>query len=118
TSVVRRLATRTSVVLATTALAVSAIGAGAAQAAPPTITSFNPTSGPVGTSVEINGSGFTDSSHVTAVTFKRTAATFTVNSNTRITATVPAGATTGPISVTTPAGTAISSTNFTVTPAG
>ena len=30
----------------------------AAQAAAPTITSFNPLSGPVGTSVQINGTGF------------------------------------------------------------
>jgi hypothetical protein len=43
-----------------------------------------------------------------------TATTFTVNSATQITATVPTGATTGKISVTTPGGTATSATNFTV----
>ena len=78
----------------------------------PTITSFNPTSGPVGTSVTITGTNFTGA---TFVRFNGIAATFTVNSNTQITATVPTGATTGLISVTTPIGTATTSTNFTVT---
>lgn len=78
----------------------------------PTITSFNPTSGPVGTSVQITGTGLFGAS---AVTFNTTdATTFTVDSNTQVTATVPAGATTGAIKVTTPGGTATSATNFTV----
>src|SRR5262249_23494835 len=42
------------------------------------------------------------------------AVTFNVVSNTQITATVPEGATTGPISVITPGGTITSTTNFTV----
>jgi predicted extracellular nuclease len=41
-----------------------------------------------------------------------------VNSSTSITATVPTGATTGPISVTTPSGTGTSATSFTVTTGG
>jgi IPT/TIG domain len=84
-------------------------GAGA-----PTITSFNPTSGPVGTSVTINGTNFTG---VTGVSFNNVNAPgFTVNgAGTKITVAVPTGATTGPIRVTTPRGTATSSTNFTVT---
>ena len=79
----------------------------------PLITSFSPTSGLVGTSVIINGSDFTGA---TAVTFNGVSATFTVNSSTKITATVPAGATTGLIRVTTPAGTGSSTGNFAVQP--
>ncbi|MDQ2769197.1 MAG: IPT/TIG domain-containing protein, partial [Bacteroidota bacterium] len=82
---------------------------------PPTITSFTPTSGPVGTSVVITGTNFTGT---TRVVFNTTPATiYTVNSATQITATVPAQATTGPIVVTTPVGTATSATPFTVIPA-
>jgi hypothetical protein len=78
----------------------------------PSISSFSPTSGPVGTSVTINGSGFTGA---TSVKFNGTTASFSVNSATRITATVPAGATTGTISVTTAGGTATSPSAFSVT---
>lgn len=77
----------------------------------PTITSFSPTSGPVGTVVTITGSGFTGA---IVVKFAGVKATFTVNSDTTITATVPAKATTGKIVVKTPAGTASSQTKFTV----
>ncbi|WP_287131251.1 IPT/TIG domain-containing protein [Candidatus Cyanaurora vandensis] len=81
-------------------------------AQPPTITSFTPASGPVGTNVTVNGTNFTGTS---AVKFNGTsAASFAVNSATQIAATVPTGATTGAVSVTTGAGTATSSTNFTV----
>jgi len=77
----------------------------------PTITSFAPTSGPVGTSVTISGTNFTGA---TAVRFNGTSASFTVNSASAITATVPSGATTGPLSVTTAGGTASSASSFTV----
>jgi hypothetical protein len=82
-------------------------------AAAPTISSFSPTSGPVGTSVRINGTGF---GGATAVRFNGVAAaSFTVNvQGTRIDTKVPSGATTGRITVTTPGGTATSATNFTV----
>ncbi|MGA9968456.1 MAG: hypothetical protein WBQ10_24875, partial [Terriglobales bacterium] len=50
------------------------------------------------------------------VTFGGVKATsFTVNSDTRVTATVPTGAVTGHIAITTPGGTAVSSGIFTVT---
>ena len=84
-------------------------------AAPPTITSFTPTSGAVGISVMIMGTNFTGA---TGVTFNGTTAPgFVVNLPTQITVSVPAGATTGPIAVTTPGGTATSPTSFVVNPA-
>jgi hypothetical protein len=79
----------------------------------PVITSFTPTSGPVGAQVTINGDHFTGT---TTVKFGSASATsFTVNNDNKITATVPTGATTGKISVTTPGGTIQSSGTFTVT---
>lgn len=77
----------------------------------PVIISFSPTSGVVGTSVIINGSGFFGA---TTVNFNGVSASFTINSAGQITAIVPAGATTGPISVQNNNGTGFSSTNFTV----
>jgi uncharacterized repeat protein (TIGR03803 family) len=80
----------------------------------PQILSFSPTSGPVGTSVTITGVSLTQTEKVT---FGGVAATsFTVNSDTQVTATVPTGAVTGHIAITTAGGTATSSGNFTVTP--
>ncbi len=79
---------------------------------PPTITGFSPTSGSSGTLVTITGSGFTGTQ---TVTFGGGgSASFTVNSDTQITTAVPAGATTGPISVTNPAGIATSTDSFQV----
>src|SRR5262249_41730209 len=69
----------------------------------PKITAFSPASGAPGSSVTITGTTFTGA---TAVKFYGLAASFTVNSNTQITATVPANATSGSITVTTPGGTA------------
>jgi IPT/TIG domain len=100
-------------------LALSAVGLAdvrAAQAASPTVLAFLPLSGPVGTSVTITGLGFQDSSPATGVAFNGTAASFTVDSTTQITATVPSGATTGPISVTDSEGTGTTLLDFTVTP--
>jgi len=76
----------------------------------PGIFSFTPTTGRVGTSVTISGSGFTGA---TAVAFNGVSASFTVSSDTAIQTAVPAGATTGPLSVTTSGGTANSANAFT-----
>jgi len=46
------------------------------------------------------------------VAFNNTPASYAVNSDGQITATVPSGATTGPISITTPGGTVSSSKNL------
>jgi hypothetical protein len=79
---------------------------------PPAIASFTPASGSAGTVVTISGSNLTGAS---TVQFNSTNATsFTVVSATQILATVPAGATTGKVSVTTPVGNAASSTDFVV----
>src|ERR1035441_3242657 len=77
----------------------------------PTITSFTPSSGPVGTSVTITGTGL---DQTTKVTFDGKSATFTVIKDTEVTADVPTGAVTGKIVVTTKGGSATSATSFTV----
>ncbi|BCM89738.1 thermophilic serine proteinase [Abditibacteriota bacterium] len=87
----------------------------ATQTAPsPTIASFSPASGPVGTQVTING---TNLSTATAVKFGTVAAAINSKTATQIVTTVPTGAVTAKINVTTPAGTVISAANFTVTTA-
>ena len=79
---------------------------------PATVTSFTPTIGKTGTPVVITGSNFTN---VSQVSFNGTAQpTYTVNSPTQITTTIPSGATTGTISITTIAGTATSSNSITI----
>jgi uncharacterized repeat protein (TIGR03803 family) len=79
----------------------------------PTIKSFTPPSGPVGTPVTITGVSLTQTTKVTFGGVKAT--TFAVNSDTQVTANVPTGAKTGKIAITTPGGTAASATVFTVT---
>lgn len=71
------------------------------------------TSGAVGSSVVILGTGLTGA---TSVTFNGTSAVFTVVSSSEITATVPAGATSGRVQVTTPTVVLLSNQNFRVTP--
>lgn len=78
---------------------------------PPTITSISPTSGPVGTTVNINGTYFNT---VTTVRLNGNSVAFNINTATNITFVVPAGATSGIVSVTNPDGTA-NGPNYTVT---
>jgi hypothetical protein len=61
--------------------------------------------------VTLTGSGFTGA---TAAAVNGTSATFTVTSDTQAQLVVPAHATSGPLSITTPGGTATSTGNFTV----
>jgi hypothetical protein len=76
---------------------------------------FTPIFGRVGTGVTITDPTFAGA---TAVSFNGVAATFTEGPPGTITTTVPAGATTGPITVTTPgSGPLVTTTRFTVTPA-
>ncbi|MBL0311303.1 MAG: tandem-95 repeat protein [Holophagaceae bacterium] len=78
----------------------------------PQVMSFLPRVGSVGSQVTITGSSFTGA---TVVSFNGVPAGFTVVSSTQITATVPAGATTGPVAVTNSYGTGTSgATNFTI----
>ena len=78
----------------------------------PTVTSFTPASGKAGTSVTVTGTGFLG---VSAVRFNGTAAGLTVMSDTKLSAVVPDGATTGPLSITHPSnGTGTSAGDFTL----
>ena len=68
----------------------------------PAITSISPASGPVNTIVALNGSGFLSGNGTTSVKFNGIdAQSYTIISDNLITATVPAGAATGAITVTT-----------------
>jgi uncharacterized repeat protein (TIGR03803 family) len=70
---------------------------------------MNPGFGKDGRDIGIQGNDLTGT---TAVTFNGTLATFTVQSSTFVKATVPAGATTGYVTVTTPSGTLTSNVPF------
>lgn len=80
----------------------------------PKIKSFTPTSGSPGTLVTINGSGLIQATAVTFGTVNAT--TFTVVSDSEVTADVPSGLPAGAVTIyiTTPGGTASSPTKFTV----
>lgn len=93
----------------------STLGAGACA---PTISSFTPASGAVGTTVTIVGSNLLKDVNMGGdVTFfdnKTAAPAGEPVSPAQLNVLVPAGATSGPITVTTPSGTASSAINFTV----
>jgi hypothetical protein len=77
----------------------------------PIISSFSPLSGPIGTQVTING---TNLNQTTKVEFNQGSTTsFTINSDTQITAIVPSGSQTGKFSIN--QGQALSPQAFTVT---
>jgi len=81
----------------------------------PIVTSLTPIAGAVGDMVNVDGGGFDEV--VTAnnvVRFNGVASDIVSVAPTRIVTHVPTGATTGPVSVTTPAGTGTSAQNFTV----
>ena len=69
--------------------------------------------GKVGSTFQILGQGFTGT---TAVNFTGASATFSVGADTFITGTVPAGAQSGPVEVTTPSGIRVSNRNFYIKP--
>ncbi|HEV2521116.1 MAG TPA: IPT/TIG domain-containing protein, partial [Candidatus Acidoferrales bacterium] len=98
---------------------VGAAGIFAAFKAPgPSITSLNPTSGTVGTTVIITGTGFGMSQGSSTVTFNGiSAGTASSWTPTSLAVTVPAGATTGNVVVTV-GGLGSNGVNFTVTPVG
>ncbi len=77
------------------------------------IFSLSPNNGPISTNVTIYGDGFSTTPSQNTVTFNGQAATVSSSTQTTIATQVPAGATTGNVSVTAPAGTA--SAPFTVT---
>lgn len=68
---------------------------------PPSLTAFTPTSGSAGTNVTLTGTGL---GTTTGVTIGGVEAPFTVLSSTQVIATIPSGAASGPIHVTTPGG--------------
>lgn len=89
------------------------ISTAARSATNPVIDSFSPTSGPIGTVVDILG---TDLGGTTQVAFHgNVSAAFSVVSDGELTAVVPPGAVTGRIKVTTSSGTAASVASFQVT---
>ena len=81
----------------------------------PAIASISPGSGGIGTPVTITGSNLLDGGGNGAVTFNGTPATILSQSSTSIQVDVPAGATTGPISVHVNGDTVKSSSDFTLT---
>jgi YD repeat-containing protein len=80
------------------------------------ITSFTPNIGTPGTAVQINGTGFDTTSANDQVKFNITTATVSAATSTTINTSVPAGATSGRISLTTLADSAVSTGDFFVPP--
>jgi YD repeat-containing protein len=79
------------------------------------VISFTPSRGSVGTIVNISGTGFSSVISNNTVQFNGVSASITSSSTNLIVATVPTGATTGPITVTSPQGSLTTANSFTVT---
>ncbi len=79
------------------------------------IIDFSPESGPVGTPVTINGTGFSTTPSQNTVKFNGTSATVSSATNNQLQVSVPTAATTGTISATSPNGSATSASSFSVT---
>jgi YD repeat-containing protein len=79
------------------------------------IIELTPKAAPVGTSVTIHGTGFSETLSENAVTFNDISATIVSTTATRIVTTVPSGAASGPVTVTTLTSSATSTTPFTMT---
>ena len=79
----------------------------------PKMTAFSPTSGKVGDSITLSGTGFIQTTSITVGGVKVTS--FTVSSDLQVTIRVPTGAKSGKIVLTTPGGTATGPGTFTVT---
>jgi YD repeat-containing protein len=82
------------------------------------ISSFSPVAGTGGTTVVINGTGFSTTPASDTVKFNGTAATVSAATQTQLTVTAPSGGTTGTVSVTVGTGTVTSSSPFTYLAAG
>lgn len=81
------------------------------------ILEFSPNGAAIGKSVSIFGTGFSTTASENTVRFNGTVAAVTSATTTKLVATMPSGATSGSISVTTPTGSATSSAAFSVEPA-
>jgi len=106
-------ATTGNVVVTVASLASNGVSFTVGGAAGPSITTLNPTSGLVGTSVTITGANFGATQGTSTVKFNGTVATPTSWSATSIVVLVPAGATTGNV-VVTAGGIASNGVSFTV----
>ncbi len=101
----------TGAVTVTTSGGVATSGTFTVTIAAPSVSGFTPSGAAAGATVQIGGSHL---SGATSVRFNGTSAVFTAVNDGQISAIVPAGATSGSISVTTPGGTGSSSAQFTV----
>jgi YD repeat-containing protein len=99
----------------TNGTATSAQAFGVLENQAPVISNFSPSIGTVGTVVTITGTGFSPTPANNLISFNNLTATVNASTETSIVTSVPAGATSGRISVATANGTAISNRDFLAT---